>query len=147
MFHDVHAAIELPGLLILSDDRANAGRCEKSRNTCARRSHAFRECTLWNQVQLNFALQNHLLQQLIFADIASDMSPNLSCSQQEAHRKTVHANVITDRGQILHALANKGSDQVLRDATKSEATDHNGGAIGDVANGLVRVSNNFVHEK
>jgi hypothetical protein len=81
------------------------------------------------------------------ADIVSDVFANLSCRQKQAHAKAVHANVVADRGEIFHAFADQGADQIFRNAAQSEAADHDRGAVGNLTHCLVGAGHNFVHKK
>ena len=47
--------------------------------------------------------------------------------------------------EILGAFADQGADQIFGHAAESEAADHDGGAVEDVADGFVGVGDDFVH--
>ena len=70
---------------------------------------------------------------------------NLAGRQQQPVAQSVHADVVADGGEILHALADQGADQIFRNAAQPESADHDGGAIGDVFDGLVGTGYDFVH--
>ena len=72
---------------------------------------------------------------------------NLAGREQQAHAQAVDADVVADGGEILHALADQGANQVFRDATQPEAANHDGGAVEDVLDGLVGAGYDFVHRK
>ena len=101
-------------------------------------------CGTRSQIDLSF--ENHLFQQLVFADVGSDMPANLSCGQQKAHAQAIHSDVVADGGEILCALLNQRADQIFRIATEPEAADHNSRAVEDIVDGLIGVGNDLVHE-
>ena len=145
MLHHIHPPLEIPRFLVLSHDGTDAsGReeCRNSRPTCP---DALRKGSLRHQVKFNFLFKNHLLKQFILANVSADMFTNLPSGKQHAHGISVHPHVVADGGEVLHTLANQGADQVLRNTTQAKSSDHDGGAIENVADGLVGVGNNFVH--
>src|SRR4030088_649408 len=96
VFHDVRAAVEFASLLVFSDDGADAGGREEGGNARAPRANPLGECSLRHQVELNLALENHLLQHLIFTDVGSDVLANLPRGEQQAKAKTVNTGVVAD---------------------------------------------------
>ena len=103
--------------------------------------------SLRDQVQIELALQNHLLQQFVFADVGPDVFDDLAGGEQQAVAQSVHADVVADGREILRALADQGANQVFRDAAQSESANHDGGAIEDVFDGFVGVGYDFIHRK
>ena len=71
--------------------------------------------------------------------------PDLSRGEQQSVSQAIHAGVIADGGEVLHAFAYQGANQVFRDAAKSEPANHDGGAVKDVFDGLVGVGYDFIH--
>jgi len=59
----------------------------------------------------------------------------------------VNSHVVADRPQILRALAHQCPYQILRHPAQAEASDHDGGAVEHVADGLIRIGHNFVHSE
>jgi hypothetical protein len=57
----------------------------------------------------------------------------------------VDTDVITDGGEILHATADQGTNQVFRNSAQPEPADHYRRAILNVADGFGGVSNQLVH--
>ena len=100
-----------------------------------------------DQVQLEFALQNHLLQQFVFADVSPDVFDDLARGQQQAVAQSVHADVVADCLEVFRALTDQCANQVFGDSAQSESANHESGAIGDVFDGFVGVGNDFIHRK
>ncbi len=143
--HQIWAPIELAGLFVFGDDRAYSGRGIERRNAGAAGANPLGKSSLRHQVQLQLALQDQLLQQFVFPHVGPDVFDNLAGRQQESVAQSVHAYVVADGGEILHAFADQGADQIFRNATQSESANHDGGAIGDVLDGLVGAGYDFVH--
>src|SRR5581483_6277712 len=147
VLHYVHVPAKLAGFLVLSDHSPESGGGEKCGNPCAAGANAFRESPLRGKLKIDFLLKHHLLQQSIFADIAAYVTRNLPRCQQQAHSVSVHANVIADGGEILRSFANESSDEILRNTAQTEAADHDGCAVRNVADGFIGTGYNFVHRK
>jgi hypothetical protein len=41
---------------------------------------------------------------------------DLACRQQKSHAESIHADIVADRGEVLDALLDQGTDQVFGDA-------------------------------
>src|SRR6476646_2077526 len=143
--HQIWASIELAGFFVFADDRAYSGGGIEGRNTGAAGANPLGKSSLRHQVQLQLALQDQLLEQFFFPHVGPDVLDNLAGRQQESVAQSVHPDVVADSSQILHALADQGADQIFRNATQPESANHDGGAIGDVFDGLVGTGYDFVH--
>src|ERR1035438_7990004 len=77
-FHDVGATIKLSRLFSFRDHGSNASRSEKGWYPRASSANPFGERSLRNQFELHGSIQHHLFEHLVFADVGSDMSPELS---------------------------------------------------------------------
>ncbi len=73
---------------------------------------------------------------LVLADVDAEMLANLSRGEQQAHAEAIHADIVADGCEVLHAFANQGANKVFRDAAQTEAADHDGRAIEKVAGWL-----------
>src|SRR5262249_22567698 len=146
-FHDIHAAVEFTRFFVFGDLGADSSRGEESWDPGSSGAHALGECSLRHQIEFNLVLQNHLFQQFVFTNVSSDMFANLPRREQKAHAETVDADVVADGGEILHAFADEGANQVLRNTAESKAAKHYGGAVRNVADRLVGIGNDFVHVK
>jgi hypothetical protein len=144
-FHHVHAALEFPRLFVLGDDCAVSGRCEERWNAGSAGSDALGKCTLGREFQVDFLFQDHLFEQLILTDIATDVAANLAGGQQQTHPVAIDADIVADCFEIFCAFANQRPDQVFRDATQPEAADHYRGAVENIRNGIVGTRYDFVH--
>jgi hypothetical protein len=71
--------------------------------------------------------------------------PNLPCRKQHAHAVSIHANIVADGCEILRSSTNQRLNQIFWNPAEPEATDHDGGAIGNITNGFICVGNYFIH--
>ncbi len=69
---------------------------------------------MWNQVEFHCAVQHHLFEQFVFADVRSDVPPDLAVRQEQSDAEAIDASVVADGGQVLDALPGERADQVLR---------------------------------
>ena len=99
------------------------------------------------QVEIQLALQNHLFEQFVFADIGSNVFANLTGGQQQTVAQPVHPGVIADGREVLYPFADQGTNQILRDSAQPESADHDGRAIEDIFDGFVGAGNDFVHRQ
>src|ERR1700730_7805227 len=134
--HHVLTSIELARLFVLGDYGTHSARREKCGDASAAGANPLGKS----------ALQNHLLEQLVFPNVGPDVLANLPCGQQQTIAEAVHSNVITDGGKVLHAFANQCANEVFRDSTQAEASDHDGGSVEDVLDGFVGAGHDFVHK-
>ena len=98
-------------------------------------------------MQINSIFQHHLLEQFIFSDIGADVPANLAGSEQKSHSVSVDANIVADGGEILCALTDQRANQVFRNTAQAEAANHDGRAIGYVADRFIGAGNNFIHSE
>src|SRR5438046_1613252 len=75
------------------------------------------------------------------------MLANLSGRQQQPHTEAIHANVVADRRKVLYAFAYQSTNEVLRNSAQPKPAHHDGGAFENVLDGLIRVGDDFIHEK
>src|ERR1700676_4662214 len=81
--HDISAAIELARFFALSDQRSDASGRKKRRNASAPGAYSFGKRSLRNEVEFHSAVQHHLLQQFVFANVGSDMPPDLTVREEQ----------------------------------------------------------------
>ena len=81
--HQVWTSIELARFFVFADDRAHSGRRKERRNAGAAGANPLGKSSLRHQVQLQFALQDQLLEQFVFADVGPDVFDDLSRRQQQ----------------------------------------------------------------
>ena len=146
-FHDVVAPLEFAYFLSFSDHRPHTSWSEKRRNACAGGANAFGERPLGNKIELHRSIEDHSLEQLILADVGSDVMPDLTASQQQSHTEAIDAGIVADGCQIFGPLVSQRADQVLRHATKAKAADHDGCAVKYVVDSLFGACDDFVHGK
>src|SRR5438876_11700378 len=63
------------------------------------------------------------------------------------HTEAIHANVVADRRKVLYAFAYQSTNEVLRNSAQPKPTHHDGGAIENVLNCLVRATDDLIHRK
>jgi len=143
--HDIGTALELACFFPFGDDRANTGGRVEGGNTGTSGTNPLRECPLRNEFQLDSAVQDHLFQQFVFADVRSDVMHDLPGSEQKAVTNSIDSDIVADGVQILCALADECTNKVFGHAAEAEAADHNRRTIKDVVDGLVGVGKYFVH--
>ena len=93
---------------------------------------------LRDELHLQLAGQVLLLEDLVLPDVGRDHLPDLAGLEEHAQPLVGGAAVVGDDGQVLHALAVQGGDEVLGVAAQAEAADQQGGAVGDVGHGRRR---------
>lgn len=147
MLKDVLAAVEFACFFLLGDKRAVPGRRVEGGDTRAAGTNAFGKCALRVQFEIEFAIKHKLLEHLVFAHIAAYVFFNLAALEQYAETEFVHPGVITNGGEVLYALAIQGEDEVFGNSTESEASNHDAGAVLDIANGFVGRCHDFVHRE
>jgi glycosyltransferase involved in cell wall biosynthesis len=138
-------ASELTRLFPVGDHRTDSGRSEERRNARPRGTNTFGKSSLGNEVELHSSVQHHLFEQLVFADVGSDVLLDLSVREQEAHAEAVNARVVADRGQVLRALRGERANQVFGHPAKAKPADHDGGAVEYILNRLFSAGNDLVH--
>src|ERR1700761_9214710 len=72
---------------------------------------------------------------------------DLAGGKQLAQAKFIDAGIVGNRGQVLHALADKSFNQVGGDAAESKTAHHNYGAVLHVAEGFLSTGNDFIHKQ
>src|SRR5581483_1955279 len=146
VLHEVHAAAKLARFLVLCHRGADPrGRVEGG-HAGAARTHAFRKRSLRYQLEVDLALENHLLQQLVLADVCTDVLANLTCRKQQSHSEAVHPGIVADGGEVLDTFLDHRADQVLRNPAQPKSAHHDAGAVEDIAHRLVGISHQFVHK-
>ena len=131
--HHVVGPVEVPDLLALGDDGADAGAGEEGGNAGAAGPYAFREGTLRVELQLQLAGQVLFLEQLVLADIGRDHLRDLPGLQQDAEAGAVDAGIVGDDRQLADAGIADGVDEGLWDAAEPEASRHDGHAVEEEA--------------
>ena len=63
------------------------------------------------------------------------------------YAQAVHADVVADGGEILHALANQRANQIFRNTAQPESANHDGRAVEDILDGFVGAGNNLIHRQ
>jgi hypothetical protein len=94
----------------------------------------------------SFARDDHRFQQLVFSDVAADVRRDDSGFEHQAHAPSVDAHIVADGVQIPDTFADQRADQSFRDSAQSESAQHDGGAVRNIRDSLVRGCDNFVHE-
>ena len=59
--------------------------------------------------------------------------------------KVLGTGVVANHRQVPHALVAQCLNEIFGNATQSEAADHDGGAILNVGDGLLKIRNDFIH--
>src|SRR3984893_116094 len=145
LLEDHLATFEHPALLAFGDLRARPGGCEEAAQPGSSRPDALGERALRVQLDFQLAREELSLELLVLADIAGDHLPDLPALQEDAQAFVGGATVVRDHGQVLHALAVDGGDQVLRVAGEPEPAGHDHSAVLHVADRLVGVGDPLVH--
>src|SRR5579862_1859081 len=143
--HHVNAAVEFARFFSIGNDRAYAGGSEERRNSCARGANALRKSPLRHEIELHLAGEDHGFEQFILAHVRSDVAANLAGSKQQSDAETINASVIADGREILRSLAHQRPNQILRNAAQAESTEHDGSTVAHIANGIIGISNDFIH--
>ena len=143
--HHVGTPAEPAHLLALRDDRAVAGGGEEGGHPRAAGPDPLRERTLRVQLHLDLAGEEHLLEDLVLADVGRHHLLHLPVLQQERDAEVVGAGVVAHDGQVLRSLLAQRGDEVLGDPAQAETGDHDGRAVGDVAHRLRRIPDHLVH--
>src|SRR5207237_7053959 len=107
-------------LLALRDLRSSARRGEETAQACPAGADPLGERALRIQLHLQLAREELALELLVLADVAADHLPHLPGLQQHPEALVGRAAVVGDDGEVLHALAVDGLDQVLRVAAEAE---------------------------
>jgi len=63
---------------------------------------------------------------------------DLPIPEQEPEAEAVYADVVGNGGEVLRPLLHQRANQVFRNAAQAEAADHDGGAVLDISDCLVR---------
>jgi len=129
-------------LLALCNDRADAGGCEKSSQTCPACSDSLGKSPLRNQNTLQlifFDISIHPLCYLrIQAHMRCDQDLDLAVGQQFAYAPSRHTRIIADDGKVFYVLSDQSINQDLRCSTGHKSTYHDACAILDDGHGLIR---------
>src|SRR5215470_5613415 len=72
---------------------------------------------------------------------------DLSSLEQLAQTKIIHAGIVGNGGQVFHALADQGVNQVGGNAAQPESSDQEHCAVLNIADGLISAGNDFIHKQ
>ena len=86
-------------------------------------------------------------QAAVLAHVAADVRDDHSRLQHQPHAEAIDAHVVADGVQSGHAAADQRSDQVLRNAAKPEAAEHDGRAGGNIGDCFIGGVNDFIHPR
>ena len=100
----VRLAGEPAHLLAFGDHGPVAGGSEEGGNPGAARADALGEGALRVELDLERAVEEHLLEDLVLADVGRDHLPDLAVLQQERDPEVVDARVVRDDGEALRSL-------------------------------------------
>src|SRR5947199_201793 len=141
----VHAAIEFAGFFSVRHHRAvTRGRVERG-NARASSAQSLAQRALRIEFDLQVSAKDELLEQFVLPHIRGDHFFHLPLLEQQADAEIIDSRVIADDGQVFHAFAANSSDEVFRDAAKSEAAHKNRGAVADFFNSGVSRGDALVH--
>src|SRR5581483_9661930 len=143
--HNAGPPIEVADLLAFGHDGSIAGGSKEGRNAGTAGANALCKRALRVQLEVKFTLQHQLFQQLVLAHVGADVLSDLTAPEQLPQAELVHPGVVADGREVLDSLPNQGGNEILGNATQTEAADHDGGAILDVADSLVGTGNDLVH--
>ena len=143
--HEVGASIELSYLFALGDNCADSCGREEGGNAGASGSNALGKSTLRHEVEVHGTVEDHLLEQSIFADVGSDVMCDLAVGEKQSHAKAIDSDVIADGMEILHAFVGESADQIFGHPAEAESADHDGGSVENVLDRVLGAGNYFVH--
>src|SRR5919198_5301379 len=144
--HYIPAAVELACLFALRNGGAEPSRCVERRDAGPGSADAFGERPLRVQLQFHRARDHHLLEHLVLANIGANVLTYLSIADQQAQTEVVHTDVVGDGRQVFHAFVRQGRNQVLGNPAQAEAAEHDHGAVLYVADRLIRVGYDLIHD-
>ena len=98
-----------------------------------------------DQGQFELAGQHQRFEQLVFARVAAEVRGDHAGLQHNAGANAVDAQVVADGVESLDASSHQRANQILGHAGQAEATEHDGGAIGNIGDRGVAAGKNFVH--
>ena len=145
MLQDMRTPVEFPHIFFFADDGAVSGGSKESRDAGPTGADALGKGPLGIELQINLALQHHLFQQLVFANVGANVLLDLAVGQQKAQAEVINAHIVGDSGEVPDVLAHQRLNQVLGDATEPEAPEHDGSPVGNVSNGLIGAGDYLVH--
>ena len=135
--HEVGAAVEFAGLLTLGDEGANAGGGEEGGDAGSAGADALGEGSLGDEGEVELAFKNLFLEELVFADVGTDVRRDHAGFEHFAEAGAVDAHVVADGVETLEVAADEGGDEALGDAAEAESAEHEGGSVRDVGYGGV----------
>ena len=127
--HHIELAVEFADFLALRHQGADAGLGEERGDARPAGPDALSQGALRIELQLELAGEIELGEQLVLADIARNHLPDLAAGQKDPQAEVVHAAVVGNHGQVLHAHLADARDQVLGDAAEAEAARHDRHAV------------------
>jgi hypothetical protein len=124
-------AIELDDALAGLHHGADAGRRQDPAKSAAAGTDAFGECTLWDQLHLDFAADHYLLRDRIGADMRHNRTSDASCIDQLANAHAGPCGVVADDRQVARLALHECIHDGLGSADAHEAAEHEAGPVGD----------------
>src|ERR1700674_1209762 len=96
--HDVSAPVELARFFAVSDQCSDASGRKKCGNASAPGAYSLGKRSLGNEVEFHSAIQHHLLEQFVFANVSSDVPPDLAIREEQSHGEAIDAGIVADGG-------------------------------------------------
>src|SRR5690606_15763282 len=143
-FENVVTATEGADFLAFCNRCSVTGRRVERRDARAARANAFRQSALRDELHLELTGEKLPLERGILADVGSDHLLDLPFVQQKAEAEVIDAAIVGDDGEPLDAHASDLSDEVLRDAAKSEPSNDDGHVVCETLQGLFQAVNAFI---
>ncbi len=120
-FEHVFRAVENFRLLTIGQFGAETRAGVKPRDSRAARAQPLGQRALRDQLQIEFTREHLALEFLVLAYVGGHHLLHLPRRQQHAHAEAIHARVVADDGEPLHATVVQCGDEIFRDAAKPEA--------------------------
>src|SRR5260370_28804469 len=116
-FENVFLIVAILRFLALGQFGAEAGAGVEPGDPSAARPQPLGECALRDELEFEFTRQNLALQLLILPNAGGHDLLDLSSGERKAHAAAIHARIVADDGEPLHAAVAQASDEIFRDAT------------------------------
>src|SRR6266568_4244495 len=142
---DEVAAAERARLLAVGHHRSVPGRRVERRDARPAGPDLLGERSLGQELDLQLARQELLLEQLVLPHVGGDHLADLAGAQEKTQTEIADPRVVAHDRQVLRPPGAQRPDQVFGDAAQSEAPDHEGGAVRDVPDRLVGVPHHLAH--